>query len=268
MSKDATAPRRPTPDALVAFLAALRLSIARSLIGTKAKLAVVSVVLVVVAAIAIRYAATITDTGRLVAEATQLGVFHLLAFLFPFLFASGAFAEEAEQRTLTYLLIRPISRWSLLAAKWSAAWIASALFITVAVVAIHLGCFATEPSALVDALPATARRLGALLLLEAAYTSICLFWGTLLMGSSGLASVMHLAAVEFAMGFAPFALRFASMNYLARQLAGYEPGGIYPTSVPAIEPWAALAIVATVAVGLFAACGVVVRHSDMGLGRA
>lgn len=57
--------------------------------------------------------------------------------------ASGMIRDEVEGQTLTYLLIRPLPRPSLYAAKLLAAWCVStalaAVFITTAMVAVHWG---------------------------------------------------------------------------------------------------------------------------------
>lgn len=57
--------------------------------------------------------------------------------------ASGMIRDEIEGQTITYLLIRPLPKWSIYTAKLLAAWVVSAglsfVFVTATLAAIHWG---------------------------------------------------------------------------------------------------------------------------------
>lgn len=258
----------PVPDLATSVLAVFRLNFKRMLRGRKLRFALVALVLVVGATLTARYVVDPEDPHLLVEDAIRVGFFGLLAYLLPFLFNSGAIAEEVETRTLPYLLLRPTGRFGLTLGKYlSGATLAFAL-LAGGVLLLHAGAYVTEPSAMIDNIDDTLRMIGALGLLTLCYSAICLFWGALITEASGLMSTLHLGAIEFALGMMPFAIRFVSMNYWATQIAGLPKGGFLSDTVPDVETWIAVVVVTSVTLLFLGGATLVVRTSQFGFGKA
>ena len=68
---------------------------------------------------------------------------HALVPLTALLYASGMIQDEIEEQTLTYLLIRPLPKWSIYLTKWLATLIVTsvltAVFTLATYLAIHVG---------------------------------------------------------------------------------------------------------------------------------
>ncbi len=251
-----------------ALAAHARLGFVRTVRGRKLRLGVIATALVVIAAVASRYLADEAEPAEVVKTAVRLGFFWMLAFLLPFLFASGAIAEEVENRTLTFLATRPSGRLALTIGKLLVAWTFSAGLLVAGVLALHIGAYATTPSDMIDELGDSMRYAGALALLSACYCAICLFWGALVVEASGLISTLHLASLEFVFGFLPGVARFLSMNYFCQRLAGLPPGGFGIEWVPELSLGVCGAIVTVVTLLFVALSAVVVETSEVGFGRA
>jgi hypothetical protein len=258
----------PVPDFATSVLAVFRLSFKRMLRGRKLRFALAALVLVVGATLTARYVVDPEDPSALVRDAIRMGFFGLLAYLLPFLFNSGAIAEEVETRTLPYLLLRPTGRVGLTLGKYLAGASLSFVLLTGGVLLLHAGAYVTEPSAMIENVDETLRMVGALGLLTLCYSAICLFWGALITEASGLMSTLHLGAVEFALGMMPFAIRFVSMNHWATQIAGFPKGGFLPDTVPDVETWIAVVIVAGVTAVFLVGSIAVIRTSQFGFGKA
>lgn len=249
-------------------IAHARLGFVRTVRGRKLRLGVVATVLVVVAAIASRYLADDADPEEVVKTAVRLGFFWMLAFLLPFLFASGAIAEEVENRTLTFLATRPSGRFALTIGKLLVAWTFSAGLLVAGVIVLHVGAYASTPSDMIDEIGTSARCAGALALLAACYCAICLFWGALVVEASGLISTLHLASLEFVFGFLPGVARFVSMNYFCQQLAGLPQSGFGTDWVPELSLGVCGAIVGVTTLVFIGLSSIVVETSEVGFGRA
>lgn len=245
-----------------------RLGFVRTVRGRKLRLGAVATALVVIAAVTSRYLADEAEPAEVVKTAVRLGFFWMLAFLLPFLFASGAIAEEVENRTLTFLATRPAGRFALTLGKLIVAWTFSAGLLVVGVLLLHVGAYATTPSDMIDELGDSMRYAGALALLAACYSAICLFWGALVVEASGLISTLHLAALEFVFGFLPGVARFASMNYFCQQLAGLPRGGFGADWVPDVSLGICAGIVVVVTLIFVGLSALVVETSEVGFGRA
>jgi hypothetical protein len=261
-------PKAFVPSFGSAVLAHARLGFVRTVRGRKLRLGAIATGLVVVAAVASRHLADEAEPAEVVRTAVRLGFFWMLAFLLPFLFASGAVAEEVENRTLTFLATRPAGRVALTMGKLLVAWTFSAGLLAAGVLLVHVGAYATTPSEMIDELGSTMRYVGALTLLAACYCAICLFWGALVVEASGLISTLHLASLEFVFGFLPGVARFLSMNYFCQQLAGLPRGGFGADWVPDLSLGVCAAIVAGVTLAFVAASALVVETSEVGFGRA
>lgn len=261
-------PKAFVPGFGTAVAAHARLGFVRTVRGRKLRLGAVATALVVIAAVASRYLADEAEPADVVKTAVRLGFFWMLAFLLPFLFASGAIAEEVENRTLTFLATRPSGRIALTIGKLIVAWTFSAGLLVAGVLLLHVGAYATTPSDMIDEIGDTLRYAGALALLSACYCAICLFWGALVVEASGLISTLHLAALEFVFGFLPGVARFVSMNYFCQQLAGLPRAGFGSEWVPDLSLGVCAAIVVVVTLVFIALSALVVETSEVGFGRA
>jgi ABC-2 type transport system permease protein len=87
------------------------------------------------------------DFASMVNETEDLVVFYMipqaLVPMTALVLSAGLVRDEIENQTLTYLLIRPLPRWSIYIAKLMAAWLVAAgltaVFVTIALAAIHWG---------------------------------------------------------------------------------------------------------------------------------
>lgn len=260
-------PQAPSFGSSVATI--FKLSIVRLVRGRKLRLGVLAMALVVTAAIAARYVAgEDIEPNDLVREAVRLGFFSLLCYLLPYLFAAGAISEEAEGRTLPYLLMRPTSRVAMTLGKWLASSVAASGVLVVGVLLLHVGAWATDPGEMIDQLTPTLKIAGALTLLAFLYSAICLFWGALVIEAGGVISILYLAFFEFAMGKLPGPVRFVSMNYLATQLAGLPKGGFYEEYVPDVETWICGAVIVALTMVFVGLSSLVTSTSELGFGKA
>mgnify|MGYP000905522610 CR=1 FL=1 len=254
-----------------------RMQIRRLVRGRKLRLGVIATSLVLFSVVAARYASQRSEVGaeraqELAEDAMKNGLgwgfFKLLVFLLPFLFTSGAIAEEIESRTFAYVSSRPVSRAAIAIGKWAAGAVLSVALLAGSAIVLHLVALATDPAALVEGFPATLKAVLALSLLGVCYSAICLFWGALVPEAAGVVSGLYLGVVEWILGFAPGAMRWVSMNFLGRQLAGQEPGGLLPEMAPVVDAWVAGGILGGMTV-LFLFFGVlVVSTSELRMGNA
>ncbi len=258
----------PVPSLPAAVAAVFRLQWRRLVRGKKLRLGIVSVVLVLSAVLAARWATPNAKPTDVVQMGILWGFFRLLAFLVPFLFTAGAIAEDVESRTFAYLAVRPVGRFALTAGKYMAGTAMAVALLVVGLVVLHVGAFLTTPTPMIDQLSHTARAAGALSLLAAFYGALCMFWGAAVPEAAGIVSALYLAAIEFAFAFLPSVFRFISMNYLAQQIAGLPKGGILPQSVPEVPVWAAIVAVAAMALVFLSLAALVVQLSEYRYGKA
>lgn len=256
------------PDFVSGLLAALRLSWMRLVRGRKLRLAIVAVVLVVAAAVAVRYLLDPEDPSRVVEAAVRVGFLNMLVFLLPFLFTAGAIAEEVEARTFPFLALRAAGRPAIVLGKYLASAAMSVLLLAGGVLVLHVASFVTDPTPMIDELPDTLRMIGALSLLALCYSALCLLWGSLVVEAGGLLATLHLAVVEYGFSWLPGPARFLSMNHFASELAGFERGGWAADTVPDVELWLCGVIVGAVTVLFLVLSAVRVRTSELGFGRA
>lgn len=212
----------------------------------KLRLALVATTLVVLA-VTVAHHLGLSTTGldvRTAAEQAEesvrsgieFGYFRLLVYFLPFLFASGAVGEEVERGTFSYLLTRPLSRIAIALGKWAATTLVTVVLLVSSLLVVHVVCYATEPTALFEALPSTLRIAFSIALLSATYCAICLALGSAAPQSSGVLPAVYLAFIEFCCSFLPSAVRVLSLNFSARRLAGFDVGGLMPETVPDVSP--------------------------------
>lgn len=259
----------PVPSFGSSVATVFQLSMVRLVRGRKLRLGVLAMALVVLAAIAARYVAgDAVEPAELVEEAVRLGFFHLLCYLLPYLFAAGAISEEAEGRTLPFLLMRPAGRFALTLGKWLAASVTAALVLVLGVLFVHIGAWATDPGEMIDQIGPTLKIAGALTLLAFLYSAICLFWGALVIEAGGVISILYLGALEFAFGKLPGPVRFVSMNYLATQLADLPKGGFFEEYVPDVETWVCGLAISVMTLLFLGMASLVTQTSELGFGKA
>jgi ABC-type transport system involved in multi-copper enzyme maturation permease subunit len=246
----------PVPGLGAAIAAVFRLQWKRIVRGKKIRLAVIAVVLIVAAVIALRYAipedapsrVALSETERLtrvVSEGMRLGWFRLLGYLLPFLFTSGAIAEDVEGRTFTYVAARPVSRFAITVGRYLAGVAISIALLAISLLLVHFICYAADPTLIVDQLPETLRYAGAVSLQAVATGAICLLWSSLVVEAAGILATLHLALFEFVFSFFPSFLPLVSMNYHAMKLAGFTDDSLLASIQFSPEPWqSALAMVA------------------------
>ncbi|MEM9074639.1 MAG: ABC transporter permease subunit [Myxococcota bacterium] len=233
----------PAPGLFAGIRVVYRMQLRRLIRGRKLRLGIISCTLVLLAIIAARYASE-RDVGadratELAAQAItsgfEWGYFKLLAFLLPFLFTSSAIAEEVEGRTFAFLTVRPVGRMAITLGKFLAGTTLSLALILSSGLILHIAGYATEPTAMVEEFLSTAKVLGTLSLLVTTYSAMCVFWGALVPEAAGIVSGLYLAVIELLVSYLPSYFRCLSMNYLARQMVGYEPGGLMEESAPLVS---------------------------------
>ncbi|MDX2065316.1 MAG: ABC transporter permease subunit [Fimbriimonadaceae bacterium] len=137
---------------------------------------VVTWVALAIALFAVGKVFMLSSTDTTPAEAYQLLsgliVFRLLA-LMSAIFATAIVSQEVEQKTIVYLLTRPIPRWQMLLSRWLAAAVAVGGIAVIAVLANAL-------STLGGFSPAVARDLLAIVTGAFAYTALFLLVSLLL----------------------------------------------------------------------------------------
>lgn len=184
----------------------------------------------------------------------------ILLVVVPLVFGTSLVAQEAEARTLVYLLVRPLSRGSLLLGKFAGAWLASTLMSCVSVTitaAILLGVdgFA-DAGTWAGRLP----RVWAVMALGGlAYGALFTVVG-LLFSRPALIGLALAFGWETAIPFLPGSLRLFTVRH---HLCAFLPSDLLPATLRAAlgpsSPWVAsawllggAAVCLTVAVAVFA----------------
>ncbi|MCS6799133.1 MAG: ABC transporter permease [Myxococcota bacterium] len=246
-----------------AVRAVLQFGARRILLGRRLRVALVAVLLVVAAAAIARYAADDVDPTEAVRRALQWGFAGMLVYLLPVLFASGAIAEEIEQRTWPLLAVRPVPRSAFVLGKYLAGCGATVVLLVAGALAVHLVVHLAEPSRLLAEVPGTVRAAGAVALLGALYAAIALFWSVTVPEAATVLTVLHLALVEWAAGALPGWLRFVSMSHFGRLLGDLPIGGLLPDTVPTVPMWIGALAIITETVLFLALAAVVLSRAEM-----
>lgn len=222
------------------LMALMRLEWQRARSTRRIGLALAIVALLLLSAGLAHYAAALSVDETTYRTALRWSAFRLAAFILPFHFAVGAFAEDVENRTISYLLVRPISRSRLFLGKFFITAGLSAAILTLFILLLHVVCFIPSPTLMFEELPFTLKACAIGVLLTTGYTAICLAASIVLPSSPGVLAALYLGGVEFAIAFSPGILRFLSTNFHALELMGYERGGLMPDSVPEAPIWASV----------------------------
>lgn len=256
----------PAPSLGAGISAIFRLQVTRIIRGKRLRLGAIAVVLVLIAILATRYAQDTIEAQDVMEAGVTLGFFTLLVYLIPFLFNSGAIAEEVESRTLHYLVARPVGRLSITVGKYLAGTAFAVGLLVIGLLLLHIGIYISEPGTLVEEFPNTLRVAGALTLLGMLYGALCVFWGSLAPEAAGVVSALWLGVIEFAFGLLPGVFRYPSMNYMGTELAGLPKGGI--GTGPDIEPWISILAICAELLAFLGLAILTVSTSEYRFGKA
>ena len=258
----------PAPSFADGMFAVARLQMMRIVRGRKLRFALVAVALVLLGVISARYASKDAVPADVFQQGMDGGFFRMLVFLLPFLFASGAIAEEVEGRTYGYVALRPVSRVALASGKLLAACACTTGMLIAGALILHIAIFAATPSELASQFTSTLRSTGALVLLGLAYTSICMMWGAIVVEAAGIVAALHLAVMEFLVSLAPGPFRVISLHYSATELAGFAKDGPFSDAAPSIQPAVAASVLILAFALFFVITSVAVSTNEYRTGKA
>jgi ABC-2 type transport system permease protein len=160
-------------------------------------------------------------------DAPSIGIEFIIGFflipqallpLIALVYASGIIQDEQEEQTLTYLLVRPISRWAIYAVKLVATltttFVLTAVFTVLTYATIYIGAGAGFGD--------VARRcLSAIAIHGLAVSVYCCLFGLIGLYTRWalVAGILYTAVVEGLLANLPFGLRFVTVIYYARVIA-------------------------------------------------
>ncbi len=152
----------------------------------------------------------------------------ILLVIVPLVFGTGLVAQEAEARTLVYLLVRPLSRGSLLVGKFFGAWFAATLMLSASVLVTAGLLLGVDGFA--DAGPWVERLLrvfGVFALGTLAYGALFTFVG-LVFARPALVGLAVAFGWETAIPFLPGSLRLFTVRH---HLAAFLPSDLLPAAL-------------------------------------
>jgi ABC-2 type transport system permease protein len=143
---------------------------------------------------------------------------HALAPLTALLFAAGMIQDEVEGQTLTYLLLRPLPKWTLYFTKWLATILLCVCLIDFFTFALYLAIDWGSPELWSEIMPGRAlRALAAFSLAQLGYGSLFGCLG-LLMRHSLIAGMAYIVLLEGVIANVPFVGRALTVVYYFRIL--------------------------------------------------
>lgn len=142
---------------------------------------------------------------------------HALAPLTALLYAAGVIADEVEEQTLTYLLLRSVPRWKLYLTKLLATLLVTTVLVTVAVMALYTAIYVGMPGFGSEVLPRAGKAVAVMALAQVGYCALFGFLG-LFTKRSLLAGVGYIVVIEGVMAGIPFAGRGLTVVYYIRTL--------------------------------------------------
>lgn len=226
---------RPAPSFAEATLSNYRFAMLRTMRGRRLPIALVATFILVLAVVLGRKLGDQASTDAW-SGALRFGLLSFLGYLLPFLFHSSSFSEEHEDRTLAFLLVRPVPRSALLLGKYLAGISATLAIGLPSIVALYVASYAgtfqlAEPESLAKACVATT-------LLMIGHGAIASAWSTMTPEHSTAATVVHFALGELLPLQLPAVLPLVSMHQHAVDIAGLAREGTFADSIPEL-PWAA-----------------------------
>jgi ABC-2 type transport system permease protein len=138
--------------------------------------------------------------------------------LIALLYASGIIQDEQEDQTITYLLIRPISKWLLYLTKMAATWTTTVLLVILLTVCTYAAIYAGAHAELSIV---ASRCLKAAAILSLATIAYCSIFGlmSLLTRRTLIIGILYIAIVEGLLATLPLSLRLMTVIYYARIIA-------------------------------------------------
>src|SRR5262249_34785754 len=142
---------------------------------------------------------------------------HGLAPLTALLYAAGVVADEVEEQTLTYLLLRSVPRWELYLTKLLATLCVTTLLVAAAVTALYAAIYAGTPEFWDEALPRAVRAVAVMALAQVGYCALFGFLG-LYTRRSLIAGIGYIVAIEGVLANLDFVGRAMTVVYYVRTL--------------------------------------------------
>jgi ABC-2 type transport system permease protein len=134
------------------------------------------------------------------------------------LYASGIIQDEQEEQTITYLLVRPISKWTMYTVKLVATATSTVVLVIVLTSLTYAAIYAGSGSEVNAVLHRWMWACAILSLVVVAYSSLFGLM-SLLTDRILLAGVMYIAIIEGFLASFPFSLRMATIIYYTRLIA-------------------------------------------------
>jgi ABC-type transport system involved in multi-copper enzyme maturation permease subunit len=213
----------PPPSPIAGALLAARFHLKTGLKGARAWLgpAVLLVPLGFTLLALARRADLPTEPARFFVEViAKFTLFGGLALLLPLFYAGGAWSDEVDRKTITYLLLRPVPRASLYLGKvLSASLLVGALSCAVTALSEGLLGAAGAP------VPDLGRHILGLALGAIAYGALFAFLGLLLPRFALLLSILYGALFEVAVPELGFSFQVIAVQHWVRLAANLTPGG-------------------------------------------
>jgi ABC-2 type transport system permease protein len=141
--------------------------------------------------------------------------------LLPFvalLYASGIIQDEQEDQTITYLLVRPISKPMIYAVKMAATWTTTILLVVALTVLTYAAIYAGAGA---DMTTVASRCLKTAAILSLATIAYCCIFGaiSLVTKRTLIVGVLYTAIVEGILASLPLSLRWGTIIYYTRIMA-------------------------------------------------
>lgn len=230
---------RPAPNFLAATSSVARFAMLRHLRSRRAIIALVTLGLVLLAVAVTRFQGNQSATDAWTLALTS-GLLSFACYVIPFLFHASSFSEEHEDRTLTYLLVRPVSRSAIVLGKFLAG---TALVLGangIATLALYLASFAgsfelADPAQL-------GRALGAVCLLSLGHSAIAAMYSAVAPEHATPLTVTHFAVAELGLRNLPSLIPMISMHHQASEIAGVTRVG-FSEGAPTIPALASAAVI-------------------------
>jgi len=160
-------------------------------------------------------------------QAPMIGIEFLLAFMFipqallpliALVYASGIIQDEQEEQTLTYLLIRPIPRWTIYLVKLFATLTTTVLLTSIFTVLTYIAIYAgggTDFSIVVN------RCAKAVAIHDLSVIAYCCLFGLIGLYTKRalIAGILYIGVIEGLLANLPFGIRLITVIYYARIMA-------------------------------------------------
>lgn len=208
----------PTSWRFLSYLTLYFLTLRQHLHGRRWIAAVLLFVLPAAMAILIR--ATGAPVPSLFLEFVLLWILvpQALLPLVALLYASGIVQDEQEEQTITYLLIRPISKPMMYAVKMAATWTTTAILVVTLTLLTYCAIYARAG---VDLADIASRAPKSAAILSAAGIAYCSIFGaiSLLTKRTLIVGILYTALVEGLLASLPLSLRWGTIIYYTRMMA-------------------------------------------------